>query len=392
MLSEILEDEQLVRRPTTAFINLSRLKHNLRYIRSLVGPDRKIMAIVKANAYGHGLVPVARALLNYGADQLGVAFLEEGIALRRAGIHAPILVLGGLIGNQVRHFIEYNLQIAAASSFKIEQVDEVASEMGQKAEIHLKVDTGMERLGTHWDSTETLLAAAQRAKHTKVVGVFSHLAESEHSDHSFTKKQIERFQYVVDMCARWGFRSIHKHLANSGGVLYHPDAWFDMVRPGIALYGVPPCSGPSPLQPVLRLVSRIVYFKVVGEGSSVSYNRTWTASEDTRVVTVPVGYGDGYMRALSNTGQVCIRGRRYPVVGNVTMDALMVNLGPQGVGYNGDEVVLIGEDPASRVTIGVHEIAQWSGTIPYEVLTTINTRVPRVYLEEEEESSLSTLA
>lgn len=381
MLHEVLDDEQLVRRPTTAFVNLSNLRHNLRYIRNLVGSKRKIMAIVKANAYGHGLVPVAQELLAYGADQLGVAFLEEGIALRRSGVRAPILVLGGLIGNQVRHFIEYDLQMAAASSYKIEQIAEVARAMGRRAKVHFKVDTGMERLGTHWDSIHSLLEAARQAKNIDVVGVFSHLAQSEELDETMTQLQLERFSSAVEACAKYGYTSIDKHISNSGGILYHSDTWLDMVRPGIALYGIAPRPGPSPLRPVMSLTSRVVYFKVVREGSPVSYNGTWRAPLDTRVVTVPVGYGDGYMRSNSNRAEVCIRGQRYPVVGNIAMDAMMVNIGPTGTAYNGDEVVMLGEDKATGVAISVHDLAAWSNTIPYEILTTINTRVPRVYVD-----------
>lgn len=382
-MQEILDDNQLVRRPTTAIVHLEALRHNVSVVRSMVGPEREIMAIVKANAYGHGLVRTAQAFLAFGVDRLGVAFLEEGIALRRAGIEAPILVLGGIIGNQVVHFLEHDLEITAASPFKLEQIEEVSRRVGRRARVHLKFDTGMERLGVHWDSAEKLLEAAARVRHVEVVGLFSHLSESENRDPTRTREQEDRFRYVLALTRRYDLPVLRTHLSNSGGLLYHPETWFDMVRVGLVLYGIGP-RGPDPrLRPALSLVTRVVYFKVVRTGSRVSYDGTWEARKDTRVVTLPVGYGDGYSRALSNRAEVLVRGRRCPVVGRVTMDATMVDIGPEGTAYNGDEVMLIGEqagpdDHAGR--IHVEELAEWSGTIPYEVLTSISARVPRIYI------------
>lgn len=383
MLEHVLADSTLSRRPTSALIQLDALRHNLSCIKKLIGPERKVMGIVKANAYGHGLVPTAKALVEFGVNQLGVAFLEEGIALRRSGIKVPILVLGGLIGNQVRHFIEHDLQMAAASPYKVHQIDETARAMGTQAKVHLKVDTGMERLGVHWDNVEVLLDAIAQAKNVKVVGVFSHLVESEDLNSDYTKIQLERFHKALSIVKQGGMSDVSVHLANSGGLLYHPDTWFDMVRPGLALYGVTPRKEDSELRLVLKLTSSIVYFKVIREGSSVSYNRSWTAKETTRIVTIPIGYGDGYMRSMSNKASVIIRGKRCPVVGKITMDASMVNLGPNGTGYNGDNVILLGEDSKNGTRVSIHELAEWANTIPYEILTSINTRVPRIYLKNE---------
>lgn len=372
-------DESIALRPTTAYVDLDALAANVRAIRGRVGHAR-VMGIVKANAYGHGLLRVARELLALGVDELGVAFLEEGIALRKAGVTAPILVLGGIIGNQIRHFLEFDLAMAASSPYKLGQIEELAASMGRRAKVHLKIDTGMERIGVHWYSAGKLLEAAVAAKHCDVVGVFSHFSSSDAADKSQTKLQLERFLEVTDFFTQRSLPMPTRHVANSGAILQHPDATLDMVRPGLLLYGLYPSAEVErtlPAEPVLSLVSRVVYFKVVKAGASVSYNGRWTATEDTRVVTVPVGYGDGYSRALSNRASVLIHGQRHPIVGMITMDALMVNIG-QGSAFNGDEVVLLGRQ--GDELIRAEELAELLGTIPYEVLTSINTRVPRVYV------------
>jgi alanine racemase len=379
-MQDVHDDPSLALRPTTAFVDLDALRRNLESLKTRVGSAR-ILAIVKANAYGHGLVPVSRALLRFGADALGVAFLEEGIALRRAGIRAPVVVLGGIIGNQISHFLEYDLDITASSVFKLEQIEEVARSMDKRARIHLKVDTGMERIGMHWDTASPLFSAAVRSPHVEIAGVFSHLAHSDARSAEYTRLQLERFLEATSYFERESLPMPPRHLANSGAILQHPDTYFDMVRPGIALYGIYPSvevARSVPLDPVLSLHTRVVYFKVVRAGSPVSYDGTWIPEEDTRVVTLPVGYGDGYSRGLSNRASVLIHGQHHPVVGRVTMDATMVDIGESSA-YNGDEVVLLGRQ--GEASISCEELAELQGTIPYEVLTSLNTRVPRVYLE-----------
>lgn len=377
-LEAVLGDPSLARRPTTAFVSRAALRHNLGLVRDRIGPHRQVMAVVKANAYGHGLIETARTLVTAGIDALGVAFLEEGIALRRAGVRVPILVLGGLIGNQVRHFIENDLDLTGASPFKLRQIDEVARSLGRTARVHLLVDTGMERLGIHAENAERLLDAAAAAQSIEVVGLFSHLAQSEASDPGPTAHQLRRFDRVVRLLEPFGLRQVRCHLANSGGVLCHgSELWYDMVRPGLCLYGVGP-RGPHPdLEPAMRLETRVVYFKVVPRGAGVGYGATWRADHDTRVVTLPVGYGDGLPRALSNRGLCIIRGRRVPFVGTVTMDATMVDVGPQGTAYNDDPAILFGKGQGTEVR--VEELAERAGLIPYEILCGLSQRVPRVY-------------
>ena len=370
-------------RPTRVLVDLDRLSHNLERIRAHVGVP--VMAIVKANAYGHGLVPVARHLQARGADQLGVAFVEEGIRLRLAGISAPILVMGGIFGPQVEQFIAHDLEITVSSVDKLRQVEAAARAMGRKAVIHLKVDTGMERIGVHSYSARPFIEAAAASRWCELKGIYSHLACADDPQSPMTALQLERFLEACAHFERIGAPMPLRHLANSGGVLHFPQTWLDMVRPGIALYGVlpDPASRRSiDLRPAMSLVSKVIYFKVVRAGNPVSYGATWTPRGDTRVVTVPIGYGDGYPRALSSHGQerggeVLIRGRRHPIVGRVCMDQFMVDIGHHSA-WNEDEVVLIGEQ--GDEALSAEALARMAGTIPYEILVGLNERIPRHYL------------
>ena len=366
-------------RPTRILVDLGAIAGNLRAIRSHVGVP--VMGIVKANAYGHGLVQVARHLQDNGVERLGVAFVEEGIALRRAGITAPILVLGGIFGPQVAHFLSHDLEITVSSIDKLRQVEAAAEAKGRRAAIHLKIDTGMERVGVHSYSCGPFIEAALAAQRCDIAGIYSHLACADDPGSPMTALQLERFGEACAHFERIGAPMPLRHLANSGGVLHFPHTWLDMVRPGILLYGVMPDPASLPaiaVRPALSLVSQVVYFKVVRAGHTVSYGATWTAPCDTRVVTVPIGYGDGYPRALSSNGDVLVRGQRRPLVGRVCMDQFMVDLGADGTAYNEDEVVLVGRQGGQAIR--AEELAVRAGTIPYEILTGLNERIPREYL------------
>jgi alanine racemase len=366
-------------RPTRIRVDLDALSHNLRAIREHVRVP--VMAIVKANAYGHGLLPVALHLQAQGVEQLGVAFVEEGIALRRAGVKVPILVLGGIFGRQVAQFIAHDLEITVSSPDKLRQVEAAAEALGRKAVVHLKIDTGMERIGVHSYSCGPFLEAACASRWCEVKGIYSHLACADDPDSPMTARQVERFAEACAHIERIGAPMPLRHLANSGGVLHHPGTWLDLVRPGIALYGVlpdPAARRSIALRPALSLVSQVVYFKVVKAGNPVSYGATWTPQRDTRVVTIPIGYGDGFPRALSSRGQVLVRGQRHPIVGRICMDQFMVDLGAEGSAWNEDEVVLIGRQ--GGLALSAEEVAQAAGTIPYEILTGLNERIPREYL------------
>ncbi len=366
-------------RPTRIVVDLDVLGGNLRAIREKVGVP--VMAIVKANAYGHGLVPVAHHLQAQGVEQLGVAFVEEGMALRRAGITVPILVLGGILGRQVTQLIQHDLEITVSSLDKLRQVEAAAERLGRKAVVHLKIDTGMERIGVHSYSCGPMIEAAAASSWCTVKGVYSHLACADDPASPMTALQLERFLEACAHFERIGAPMPIRHLANSGGVLHYPQTWLDMVRPGIMLYGVLPDPGAHrtvDVKPALSLISQVVYFKTVLAGHPVGYGATWAPPHDTHVVTVPIGYGDGYPRALSNRGEVLIRGHRRPIVGRLCMDQFMVDLGPDGSAYVEDDVVLIGTQGGE--TISVEDVAQRAGTIGYEILTRLNERVPREYV------------
>jgi len=368
-------------RPTLVEVNLCQLSANYRAIQARVG-SAKIMPVLKANGYGHGMVRVAQLMETLEADYIGVAVLEEGILLREKGVTMPILVLGGILGNQVPHFLEHDLTMTASSLEKLTQIEEVAHQAGKRAKVHLKIDTGMERIGVHHYRAESFLETAAGCRHIEVEGIFSHFASSESADLTHARLQLERFNAVLSFYDR---RSIQpprlRHMANSGAILQMPEATFDMVRPGILLYGVYPSQEvlkTVSVKPALMWKSRVVYFKVIRPGDPVGYGSTWKSDHAIRAVTVPVGYGDGYFRSMSHKAEVVIRGKRYPVVGTISMDQIVVNIEGDNA-YNEDEVVLLGEMDGARITC--EDLAEWAGTVPYEILTNINTRVPRVYVE-----------
>lgn len=368
-------------RPTVLQVDLSAIEKNYQQI-ARKADKSKIMAIVKANAYGHGAVRCAGKLIECGVDYLGVALVEEGIELRKAGITHPILVFGGILSSQIKHFIDFDIELTASSVSKLKAIEDTARGLNKKARVQLKIDTGMERIGTHWYSAEKLFTAALKAKHIEVVGVFSHLATANEDDESFAfaYEQLDRFKEVKELfCNMSDSRPIF-HIAASSAIFRLPESHMDMVRPGISLYGVYPCAALKELvqlEPAMQLRSSVVYFKVVRKGSGVSYGLSWKAAKDTRIVTVPVGYGDGYSRRLSNCGQVLIGGKRYPIVGRICMDQLMVDVGSDTV-FNDAEVVLLGAQGDERITVS--ELADIIGTSVYEVLTATNNRVPRVYV------------
>ncbi|NLA66753.1 MAG: alanine racemase [Gammaproteobacteria bacterium] len=367
----------LAERPTRILVDLDRISGNLRTIRAHAGVP--VMAIVKANAYGLGLVPVARHLQEQGVEHLGVAFPEEGIALRRAGITVPILVLGGIYAPQVAQYLRHDLEVTVSSVDKLRQVEAAAQALGKRATVHLKVDTGMQRIGVHAWSAGPFIEAAVASRWIDLAGIYSHLACSDDPDSPVTALQLERFEEACAHFGRIGAPVPRRHIANSGGILHFPETRLDMVRPGILLYGVLPgvdCRPSVPVEPAMSMVSRVVYFKVVERGHPVSYGGTWAPAADTRVVTVPIGYGDGYPRALSSRGRVLLHGREYPIVGRVCMDQFMVDIGRDSA-WNEDEVVLIGRQGGARLR--AEDVAQAAGMIPYEVLVGLNDRIPREY-------------
>ena len=378
-INQSMIHESDILRPTHLEIDLDVIGRNYAAIQQHIG-HRDIMVILKANAYGHGLVPIGHYVERLGAAYFGVAFLEEGIMLREAGIQTPILVLGGILGNQVPLFIQYDLTLTASSVEKLDRIEAAAQQMGKRAKVHLKIDTGMERIGVHYYSADALLEASLRCEWCEIEAIYTHFASSDSADLTYTQRQLDRFNQVLKFYEERNVPRPMVHVANSGAILQLPDAQFDMVRAGILLYGVYPdlqTQRTVPVEPAMTWRTRVVYFKVVKPGHPVSYGSTWQSDEMVRVVTLPVGYGDGYFRAMSNQAEVVIRGKRYPVVGRICMDQTMINIGWESA-YNGDEVILMGKQDG--VGVSAEELAQWAGTIPYEILTNINTRVPRIYV------------
>jgi alanine racemase len=370
-------------RLTHAEINLTALRSNFNAIRRHVGPGVKIMGIVKANAYGHGFVEVAKSLVEYGVDYLGVGFLEEGVVLRQNGVGVPVLVLGGVLGHQIGEFLANDLEITVSSTELARWIEnDVARRNSTKARVHLKIDTGMERIGVRAENAIQFAENVCRLPHLDVVGIYSHFATSEERDKTFAVGQLGKFLGVLESLRKTGIEIPVPHMANSGAIIDMPDARLAMVRPGISLYGIYPSRETSesiPLKPVLTLKSSVVFIKDVPAGTSISYGRKYFTKDKTRIATIPVGYGDGYRRALSNTADVLIRGVRCRIVGTVCMDQIMVDIGAVPDVHVGEEVVLIGRSGGE--SISAWELSSLHGSIPYELLTGLTARVPRVFIQ-----------
>lgn len=365
-------------RPTFARVSFSALEHNLKAVCSLSAPA-KLMAVVKADAYGHGLMPCARAFSTLGVDYFGVGFLEEGIELRRGGLREPILVLGGIVGQQIHHFLDFDLDMTASSVYKTRAISEVAVRVGKRARVHLKIDTGIGRIGQNFRTASLLFEAVRELPGLEIVGIYSHFATAEESDTAFALEQIKRFDDCVNLAKSMGINPPLVHMANSAALINFSGAKLTMVRPGLALYGqhaAPSLPKKLALEPAMSLRSEIVYIKKVRKGDGVSYGLTWKASQDTWVATVPIGYGDGYPRTLSNKAPVLVGGKRYSVVGTVCMDQILVNLGDDYYPI-GEEVILWGKQGDEEISLW--ELCELSGMIPYELPILLTGRVPRIY-------------
>jgi alanine racemase len=367
-------------RSTRAIVNLEAIAHNVRAIRERIGPARGLMAIVKADGYGHGAVPVAREALASGADWLGVTFPEEGLALREAGIKAPTLVLGLIRPEEARTVVEAGLDQTVASADVLQALDRAAARAGRKVAVHLKVDTGMGRIGVAPDEAVPLARQIARFRGLELFGVSSHLATADSADKSFAREQIATFERVLSDLKRAGIEVPLRHLANSAAILDLPEAWYDLVRPGIAIYGLypsPEVSRSIALRPAMTLVTRVAAVRTVPLGTSIGYGRTFTTrNAATRIATLPLGYADGLNRALSNRWEVVIHGERVPLVGRISMDMATADVSLVPGVEPGDEVVLFGEDPT------LDQMADRVGTISYEVACSIGKRVLRTYIRK----------
>jgi alanine racemase len=373
-------------RPTFCTINLAALRHNFHQARTKVGPAVKILSVVKANAYGHGAVKVAKALVAGGSDGFGVATLEEAMKLRAAGIRSPILVLAGIYPEQCDELVHNRLTPAICELGMLERLERFARKRGVPLPFHLKVDTGMGRIGLLAGEIDSWLSKLKELKALKFQGIFSHLSHAESVQGDYTQQQLALFQKVIGHLREGGYRPEQVHLANSAALISLPQSHFSMARPGIMLYGVrpsPEMSGAIDLQPVLSWKSAILQLKTVSQGSSISYGQTFVTQRESKIASLPVGYADGYHRLLSNRGCVLIRGQRAPIVGRVCMDLTMVDVTDIAGVEQGDEVVLLGRQGVGAIS--ADEMARWAETISYEIFTSISARVPRIHYNSEEE-------
>jgi alanine racemase len=371
-----------------AEVDLAAIEHNLRELRRITRPSARLMAVVKANAYGHGSVAVARAALQSGADFLGVARIDEALALRAAGLAAPILVLGYTPPERAAELLANDLTQTVFSPEAARLLSTTAVQKGRTLRVHLKVDTGMGRIGLPAGpqaSPQAAVAAVleiARLPGLELEGVFTHFASADSADKSFTHQQLERFMDLLDLLCQNGLEIPMRHAANSAAIIDLPETHLDMVRAGIALYGLYPSDEIAKnrirLIPAMTLKARVVQVKSVPAGFSVSYGMTFRTERPTTIATIPVGYADGYSRALSSRGRMLIREKAVSIAGRVCMDMTMVDAGEIPEVAVGDEVVIFGRQGAAR--LGAEEVAEILGTISYEVVSALTARVPRVYV------------
>jgi alanine racemase len=372
----------LNRYQTQVKVHLQNIQSNIEAVRHSIGETRKILVAVKANAYGHGAVEVSRMAEKIGVAWLGVSSVLEGSELRKAGISLPILKFSPAFPEEMQVAINHDVTLTVCEINNIKTLNNVAEKSNTKINVHLKVDTGMGRIGVSPDhAPEMARFIENECPYLYLEGVFTHFPSSDEGDLLYTQDQISRFKTILEKIHTAIGRKVSLvHAANSGGVLAHPESWFDMVRPGIMVYGFYPCAETPrsiTLKPGLSFLTRVSYLKKVIKGTPISYGRTWLAPEDTWIATFPAGYADGFNRLFSNQGRVLINGKSYPVVGRVCMDQTMVNLGPETDVCVGDEVVLIGRSGEQEIT--AYEWADKLNTITYEVVCQINHRVPRIY-------------
>jgi alanine racemase len=366
-------------RPTVGEVDLGALEFNYRQIKKRVPEGVKVLAVVKADAYGHGAIPISLRLEKLGAEYLGVAISEEGVELRKGGVKAPILVLGGIFGGEVDQIFRFRLTPVIFRKDCLKILSREAEKRGRKVKVHLKVDTGMGRVGVPLGLWPDFLREVRRFPQIETEGILSHFSMTD-EEKGFTQNQWRAFQRAVAIAQELGVSSRYLHMASSATLTAFPGYAAGLVRPGIMLYG----SYPSPtfrslilLKPVMTLKTRIHFLKSVPSGARISYGGTFTTKRESRIATLPIGYADGYNRHLSNHGEVLIHGKRAPVVGRVCMDFIMVDVTDIPRASVGDEVILIGQQGGEQIT--PEEIAEKINSISYEVLCSIGKRVPRIY-------------
>ncbi len=367
-------------RPTFAEIDLDALRFNFEQVKRLTGSTIKILAMVKADAYGHGAITISQELEKLGVDFLGVALCQEGVELREAGITTPILVLGGIFEGEEAELFRHQLTPLILNLEMAERLAHQAGRAKQEVRVQIKVDSGMGRVGILPEEAGDFFRKLKRLGGLKVEGVCSHFAEADKEEKDFTREQQSRFNEVVSLAQKSGFNPLSIHLANSAAIMDFPSAHYNLVRPGIMLYGVYPSPlfrKKTELRPVMSLKTRILHLKKVPPNSSISYGRTFITKRESLIATLPIGYADGYSRSLSNKGEVLIKGQRCKIVGRVCMDLTLIDVTEIPGVRVGDEVVLLGRQGAGEIP--VEEIAGRIGSISYEVFCSVSRRIPRVY-------------
>jgi alanine racemase len=374
-------------RATRAEIDLQAFQHNLQNIRNFLDPQTKIMAVIKADAYGHGAIPCAQVAVKHGADYLGVAVIEEGIELRESGVSAPILILAGILPDEVEELVRHDLETVLCTPALAKALSNEAEKQNKTVSIHIKVDTGMNRLGVTPEKLPTLLDQIRNLNNLKIEGVSTHFSSADDEDHSITQKQLNKIHTALGILQKEGVPASMIHSANSSALFKFPESRFDMVRPGLILYGALP--SPSlqtvfdrekklkPFQPVMQWKSQIILVKPVSSGQAVSYSGSFTTQRESLIATLPIGYADGLQRILSNKMDVLIRGQRAPQVGNICMDMILIDVTEVSGVQAGDEVVIFGRQGDQQIS--VEELALKAQTIPYEILCNVGKRVQRVH-------------
>lgn len=368
-------------RPTVGEVDLGALEFNYRQIKKRIPEGVKVLAVVKADAYGHGAIPVSLRLEKSGVEYLGVAIPEEGVELRKGGVKAPILVLGGIFGGEVDQIFRFRLTPVIFRKDSLKILSREAEKRGKRVKVHLKVDTGMGRLGVPLNLWPDFLKEVRRFPRIEIEGILSHFSMMD-EEKDFTQDQWRAFQRAVATAQELGISSQYFHMASSATLTAFPAYSARLVRPGIMLYGSypsPAFQSLVPLKPVMTLKTRIHFLKRVPPGTRISYGGTFTTKRESLVATLPIGYADGYSRHLSNHGEVLIHGKRAPVVGKVCMDFIMVDVTDIPRVSVGDEVILMGKQGKEQIT--PEEIAEKINSISYDVLCSIGKRVPRIYKE-----------
>lgn len=361
---------------TWAEIDLAALERNLARVRAAAG-GAEVMLVVKADAYGHGAVPVAWHLLGHGVRSLGVGDSAEALELRRHGITAPILILGAIVRGEMEQVVRGGISVTVHTLFRARALARAAEKMGSRVKVHLKVDTGMGRLGCAPERAPALAREIERSPHLELEGIATHLASPGPEGVKETERQLARFRRVLDVLKTEGIEPRWRHALASGGLLAAPPGEFNLVRPGLAVYGLSPHDRVPGVEPALTWKTQIVYLRDHRKGARIGYGGTWRAPGRCRIATLPVGYNDGYRYALSDQAHVLVRGRRAAVVGRVSMDYVMVDVTDVPDADVDDEVTLVGRDGAETITVA--DLARWADTIPYEILCGIGRRVVRTY-------------